>query len=174
MAIIVTAPEEYYGVEQNTRVKLFLAGGITNCPDWQSEIIKALETEWKLIIYNPRRKNFPIEDPNASEKQIAWEYDKLSKADVICYWFAKGSVNPIVLYELGMWGNSRSKRIVIGYDKEYERKQDVIIQTQLARPEVDVMSHWCDNFDKFIIEVADACNCEDEHGNEKPVFLGEH
>jgi hypothetical protein len=43
------------------------------------------------------------------------------------------------LYELGMWGNSRNKLIVVGCDLEYKRKNDVGIQTKLARRELTVV-----------------------------------
>jgi len=38
-------------------VKLFLAGGITGTEDWQSEVVKLLETS-NLTLINPRRKNW--------------------------------------------------------------------------------------------------------------------
>jgi hypothetical protein len=104
-AIVVTAPKEDYSVNSQHAMKLFLAGGITNCPDWQSEVIKGLQDIEGLVIYNPRRKNFPINNPGESQKQITWEFRKLQECKYISFWFAQGSLNPIVLYELGMWGN---------------------------------------------------------------------
>jgi len=128
--------------EYGNGFKIFLAGGITNCPDWQSDLIAKLRGSdiiRDLDIYNPRRKNFPIHDPNASMEQIKWEFEKLKNADMIIFWFSCGSLNPIVLYELGMWGNSRITPIIIGTDNEYERKRDIIIQTNLARPELPLL-----------------------------------
>jgi len=139
MAIIVEAPKEYYGVYRSKWPSLFLAGGITGCEDWQTKMIEALKEE-PAIIYNPRRANFPIGDPNAAEVQITWEFHQLAIAHIVSFWFAHGTDNPIVLYELGMWGNSREGRpIVIGVDPKYSRKQDVEIQTALARPEVQIV-----------------------------------
>ena len=145
MALIIEAPNEVYSLENNRNIRIFLAGGITNCPDWQSDVIDRLKDEPGITIYNPRRKNFPIGDPKAAEEQITWEYEKLADADVIAFWFSRGSLNPIVLYELGKWGNSSDTEIVIGIDPEYERKQDVEIQTMLARPELDIIT----DFDEF-------------------------
>lgn len=69
-----------------------------------------------------------------------WEYEHLQSADVLIYWFSMGSLNPIVLYELGRWGNSsKDKSMIIGIDPKYERSQDVIIQTQLSRPDVPIV-----------------------------------
>ncbi len=127
--------------ESGNGFKIFLAGGITNCPDWQSDLIAKLRGSnitTNIDIYNPRRKNFPINDPKASYEQILWEFEKLKDADMIVFWFSRGSLNPIVLYELGMWGNSRDTPITVGIDREYERRQDVMIQTNLARPELPI------------------------------------
>ncbi len=136
MALIIEAPNEVYSIENNNNLKLFLAGGITNCPDWQSKIIKDIKKLPNLTVYNPRRKDFPIGDPNAAEAQVTWEFIHLLNADVILFWFSKGSLNPIVLFELGRYGLSGDRPIIVGIDPEYERKQDVIIQTQLSRPDV--------------------------------------
>ncbi len=137
MALIIEAPNEVYSIENNNNLKLFLAGGITNCPDWQSYAIDQIKDIEDLTVYSPRRKDFPIDDPNASEEQITWEYNKLAEADITLFWFSRGSLNPIVLYELGLWGNAKIDEddrgyVFVGIDEEYERKQDVIIQTNLA------------------------------------------
>lgn len=134
MALIIEAPKEVYSVENNKNIKMFLAGGITNCADWQSYVVNELRDIENLTVYTPRRKKFPINDPNAAEEQITWEYQHLRDANILFFWFSRGSLNPIVLYELGMWCNSTDKIAIIGIDPEYERKQDVVIQTKLARP----------------------------------------
>jgi len=133
---VIEAPQEYWN---NKETSLFIAGGITGCENWQQTLIKLLKDQDDLVIYNPRRKNFPIHDPNAAKQQITWEYDYLKQCDMISFWFSKGSLNPIVLYELGMHGNSSDRLIFVGMDTEYERKQDVIIQTKLARPEIKIV-----------------------------------
>ena len=126
----VEAPERYYTGE----VGLFLAGGITNCPDWQQEMRELLK-DLDIVIFNPRRKDFPIGDPDAAFDQIKWEFEFLNRADMILFWFSRGSLNPIVLFEYGKWlMNTRNKTnykpIFVGIDLEYERKQDVELQTR--------------------------------------------
>jgi len=133
MALIITAPEEIYSIQNNNNIKMFLAGGISGCSDWQSYVVNELRDIENLTVYTPRRKKFPINDPNAAEEQITWEYQHLRDANILFFWFSRGSLNPIVLYELGMWCNSTDKMAIIGIDPEYERKEDVIIQTKLAR-----------------------------------------
>jgi hypothetical protein len=125
----IEAPERYYTGE----VSIFLAGGITNCPNWQKDMVELLK-DLDIVIFNPRRENFPIDDPTEAKRQIEWEFEFLDRADIILFWFAKGSLNPIVLFEYGKWlmnlrNNMNYKPLFIGIDPEYKRKQDVLIQT---------------------------------------------
>ena len=149
MALIIEAPKEVYSIANAHNAKLFLAGGITNCPDWQSWVVSELRDKENLTIYNPRRKKFDVSDPNATEQQIAWEFEHLRDADIVLFWFSKGSLNPIVLYELGMWGNSTDRPCLIGIDPEYERKEDVYIQTKLARPELKIFNSLSSMIDEI-------------------------
>jgi hypothetical protein len=140
MAIIIESPNEVYSLENDKNYKLFLAGSITNCPDWQADIIEKLKDVEGLTIYNPRRKNFPMDDPNAAEAQIVWEYNHLKAANGISFWFDAGSLGPITLYELGRWGNANTyKGLIIGIHPDYKRKQDVEIQTKLSRPRTRIV-----------------------------------
>lgn len=116
--------------------KLFLAGGITNCPDWQQVMRKLLEAT-DLELLNPRRADFPIGDPNAALQQITWEYDALRSADAILFWFPKETLCPIVLYELGAW-SMMDKPIFVGVHPDYQRRQYVEIQTGLVQPTVKI------------------------------------
>ena len=122
---------------------IFLAGGITGCPDWQSEIIDTFHNIHNcrgidMFLANPRRRDFPIGDPTAAKNQIKWEFDNLREADIILFWFPAETMCPIVLYELGAWSMT-DKPIFVGVHPEYQRKQDVEIQTGLARPDVTVV-----------------------------------
>ena len=139
---VIVAPQRNYP----TPVKsLFLAGGISNCPDWQSELLVLLSDCKNLTIFNPRRLNYPMDDPGEAYIQIGWEYDHLRTADMIVVWFSNGSVNPIVLYELGIWVNARPNiPAFIGIDPGYQRADDVIIQTKLARPELKITNSLLD------------------------------
>lgn len=115
---------------------IFLAGGVTNCPDWQQEMCSMLQ-DTDLILLNPRRKDSPIEDPNAAQEQIAWGHDQLRMADAILFWFPCETPCPITLYELGAWSMT-SKPIFVGIHPDYKHRRDVEIQTCLARPEINV------------------------------------
>ncbi|MBT3397685.1 hypothetical protein HOA55_03140 [archaeon] len=129
----IEAPEIYGGKDKS----LFLAGGISNCPNWQEELANHLNNE-DLVLLNPRRANFPINDSSAAEKQIQWEFNHLRKATAVSFWFPKETLCPIVLCELGAWSMT-DKPLFIGIDPEYPRKQDVEIQTKLARPDIKIV-----------------------------------
>lgn len=129
----IESPEVYIG----TKKSLFLAGGITNCPDWQELMRKALK-DIDIVLLNPRRYDFPIGDPNAAEAQIKWEYNHLRKASMILFWFPKETLCPIVLYELGAWSMTM-KILFVGVHPEYKRRQDVEIQTKFVRPEIKIV-----------------------------------
>lgn len=129
--LYVEAPAVYSG----DLPLLFLAGGITDCPMWQSDALEML-ADVDFAVANPRRRNFPMADPNAAPAQVRWEFDHLERADVVLFWFAGGpSVQPIALHELGA---HRLRPIVVGCDPAYLRRQDVLIQMSLARPELPV------------------------------------
>lgn len=130
----IEAPDEFSGNETS----LFLAGGITGCPDWQQEVVAALKDE-PITLLNPRRRNFPKDGSNTSFEQIKWEYCHLRKASMIAFWFPQETLCPIVLYELGAWSMT-NKPIFVGVHPNYQRKLDVEIQTSLVRPDVKTCS----------------------------------
>lgn len=116
------------------RPRIFMAGGITNCPDWQTELAGRIDRGVGTL-FNPRRAHFPIDDPSAADEQIRWEHDALRLADGILFWFPAETLCPIVLYELGAWSMT-TKPLVVGCHPDYRRREDVFIQTELARPDV--------------------------------------
>ena len=124
------------------RPGVFLAGGISGCPNWHAEatvLLPTLVPGLPIAIYNPNRASFPIDDPNAASEQIQWEFDHLQTAKVILFWFpASGDVpQPIALYELGRYA-ALGRAIAVGADPQYIRRDDVVIQLALGRPELRV------------------------------------
>lgn len=170
---VITAPEIY--AKQPGDVFVFLAGGITKCPDWQSDAIKNLGNSFTsrfdqndhLIIFNPRRKDFDITDPDASIKQIEWEFNALENCDIFSMFFcASESVQPICMYELGRnitrmqmrFPKNWDDRLIITSEKDYSRCKDVEIQSRLATDYYLVGTY--DDYDNAIVnhakEIADA------------------
>ncbi len=122
---------------------VFLAGGITGCPDWQKTIRESLADIDDGTLINPRRENFPMEDKAAGLVQIKWEFEMLwDWTDIFTMWFCKETIGPICLYELGAHlarcaNAMRSgspipfQQVVIGFAPGYERAYDVVAQTSL-------------------------------------------
>ena len=124
-------------VLDSKKEKWFLAGGITGCSDWQSEILSYLK-DLDFIAINPRRKFFDINKKDIEEEQIRWEFDALKKSDAVSFWFPSETLCPITLYELGKISMTK-KKILIGVHPDYKRINDIKIQTKLLRPEIKIV-----------------------------------
>lgn len=136
MAQVITAPS----IEIPKFTSVFLAGGITNCKEWQKEVIENLEYE-DASLFNPRQEYFDVSDKTASYKQILWEFERLEKMDIFSMYYCNdNSDQPICMYELGRnivriqnrFPSDWEKRIVISVENGYRREDDVLIQTELA------------------------------------------
>lgn len=121
---------------------LFLAGGITNCPDWQADATNGL-APMPMIIINPLQENFPMGDPEAGLAQIVWEHHYLHFVDAILFWFPEETLCPIALFELGSWLKT-DKPLFIGCHPNYGRRFDVQVQVSLARRDQVVHDHLGD------------------------------
>jgi Nucleoside 2-deoxyribosyltransferase like len=127
---------------QNLEPTLFLAGGISSCPDWQTELTAKLElTNWTVL--NPRRNDFDAGNASLAESQIDWEFRHLRLASAIAFWFPPETLCPITLYELGAWSMT-NKPLFVGVDPKYQRCLDVKVQTKLARPEITILESLTD------------------------------
>lgn len=135
---IYTAPDKV----NTDKPIVFLAGGITNCSDWQKEVIEHFKdryTNWALC--NPRRDDFEYSFYGAVE-QIEWEFSCIEKCDIFSMYFdySEESDQPICFYELGRnllrmqerFPDDWEDRIVISCHEDFKRRTDVSIQTLLA------------------------------------------
>lgn len=108
---------------------VFLAGGISNCPDWQKDFVDYLtflDKDINLTIINPRRNIFDISNNKLTKEQIAWEYKHLQFCDIKVFWFPKETLCPITLFELGRHCNT--KHLYVGCDGSYARRLDIFYQ----------------------------------------------
>jgi hypothetical protein len=115
---------------------LFIAGGISGCPDWQNtaiSLLSPLPDDW--MVMNPRRQIFPA---GCAKSQICWEIKALERANAILYWFPKETLCPITLFELGEWLRDQSKAVFVGCHPAYQRKSDVETQIGFIRPSIKV------------------------------------
>lgn len=145
MKVVVALQE--YELDSGDAPTVFLAGGISGCADWQSEMTEML-SDSMLTLLNPRRPDFPMDDPTAARTQIEWEYRHLKEADAALFWFPCETLCPITLFELGAWSRS-NKPLFVGTHPDYQRRLDVIVQLSLARPEITVV----DSLDRLAAQV---------------------
>lgn len=118
-------------LEALDKIDVFLAGGISKCPDWQSRALELLSTT-DLHVANPRRFDHIDFTGAIAKEQITWEYNALAKSKVILFWFPKESLCPIALYELGVQVGLNEKPIMVGADLKYARRFDLQTQLELA------------------------------------------
>ena len=115
---------------------VFLAGGISNCTDWQPEMTKLLQ-DTELTVLNPRRKYFPDHD-DAAREQIKWEFRHLKKTTATLFWFPHETLCPITLFELGNC-LGKEKPLFVGCHPEYQRRRDLEIQIKLYDPYIKIV-----------------------------------
>lgn len=130
---VIEAPQEYQGHAP----AVFLAGGISDTENWQREIIHALR-DTAGVLLNPRRAEFPMDDPDAGRVQIEWEHRHLRRAGLVAFWFPPQTLCPIALFELGLCVESGIP-LAVGTHPDYARRFDIEVQMRLRRPGVLVV-----------------------------------
>ena len=157
----VTAPTSF--VCHDDEQLLFLAGGITGCPPWQTQMLEMLGQVPKLVILNPRRNSYDAPDKASrqalAQQQIAWEWRALwecsNPPNAISFWFCKETVQPITLFELGRHtalieqraivkpngalSISETSTVFVGVHPEYERKLDIEVQLHFQCPHIEIV-----------------------------------
>ena len=139
---------------------LFLGGGISNCKDWQSKLVEKLK-DYNVTIYNPRRKDFDINNPKVSEEQIKWEHKYLHESNILVFYFAQETLCPITLFELGAAlerniYTTTKQDIIVYCEPEYSRKFDVELQIKLAMKNAKALSlNACDIPDDYFVSFHD-------------------
>lgn len=167
--------------EDAPRPYVFLGGGISGCPDWQSQILQMLEDVPHGTLINPRRAEFPMDDQDAGLRQIVWEYNRLwLNTDIFTMWFCKETLCPICLFETGAhisrhkvlteYGISRGLyAIIVGGDPEYERRFDVETQAALALGEEASFHTTLEEHAAYIREAVNRWVESGETGSDRPV-----
>lgn len=128
---------DYYTPHPLDPPAVFLAGGITGCPRWH-DAVAAKILENGLTVFNPNRKDFPIDDPLAGPEQVMWEQHHLHLPRTLTlFWFPASdrtvTTQPIAMFELGQALGER-RPLVVGTDPGYPRAADVRMLVDLARP----------------------------------------
>lgn len=138
-------------VTEPIQTSVFLGGGISGCPDWQAYVVKRLVGH-PMSIFNPRRKHFPMGDPDADRVQIPWEFKRLQKAHINAYWFAKETVNPIAIGEY-FESLARGDLLVVGIDPGYTRQIDIEMRFELYGHDPKEIVFTLDAFADRILQV---------------------
>lgn len=134
-----------------TDIDVFLAGGISNCPDWQDYALTLL-SDTNLTVADPRRDEGLEQVGTEAAIQIAWERDTLIKAKKIIFWFPEETLCPITLLELGVQIGKLDKPIFVGTHPNYARRFDVIEQLGLVNhPNIPLTIH--NNIEDLIQEL---------------------
>jgi len=136
---------------------LFAAGGISGCPNWQSDYMKML-AETPLTVFNPRREHIPTDTRgfrgvlhevadgffgNRSTKETCverqqeatWEFQHIERSDGVSLWFPEDGPCVVSLFELGTL-LYRSKSLFVGISPYYRMRKEIEIQIALAKPNI--------------------------------------
>ncbi len=132
------------------RKSIFLAGGITDCTNWQEYVGKRIVDSLPIVVLDPRRDIWDGEFNHVEGVlQISWECHHLKKSDHILFWFPSTSDCPIALFELGSY-LSKDIPISVGTDALYNRRFDVEVQTILVRPRIPIWNNLDSMVDNII------------------------
>ena len=130
MGKVITSPE---ALEPDAPLSIFLAGGISDCWDWQDIVAMRLAGETDAVVYNPRRIGFDMSAyEEISRQQIIWEFHALRMSTVNLFWFPEETLCPITLMEYGSaMERLHPGAIMCGTHPNYQRRFDVVEQTRL-------------------------------------------
>lgn len=146
---IITSPA-VWNIKDTGGEAVFLAGGISNCPDWQSGIAEKISAQTDLTVINPRRLGWDMNAADSeSRKQITWEYVHLRQCRYTLFWFPKETDGPITLFELGS-ALERETKLTIGCHPDYNRLLDVETQVALRRSDLSVVQDLEAMVERFI------------------------
>lgn len=131
---------------------VFMAGGITGCPDWQSDFADYAR-DLDALLLNPRRALFDYNDPTLKAAQIEWEFENLEAADLVTFWFPAEADCISTMHELGdvacrerlaERSGRPERRLLVGCHPEYSRAYDVHKQLELKTPWITVVDNLFD------------------------------
>lgn len=142
------APGQFQKRNGDGAESIFLSGSITGAEDWQTEATHILLPHFDII--NPRRKGVVHLDPKEERVQIPWEHFYLNLSDIILFNFRPETLAPITLFEYGKMLEKTKRtwqRLYVCVHPDYERKNDIYIQTELENPEL--AKNIFDNLEKM-------------------------
>jgi len=134
---------------------IFVAGGISDCPNWQDDMVALIDSE-RYDVVNPRREGGFDRTGETAKEQIAWEYQALSHIENCIFWFPKETLCPITLFELGKMLEKAYKdpaiKLAIGWHPEYARAFDLGVQIGLMNMKKQII-HAAPGWDELCTAV---------------------
>lgn len=135
--LIFHAPEKTTSTPENS-FKIFLAGtidmddatGKATSKDWQKELENRVKKETfakQVVIFNPRRDDWPEDGSSEMYRQVHWELEHMEKANLIVMNIGENSKSPISLLELGMHSQDEPKKMIVFCKKGFYRYDNVKI-----------------------------------------------
>lgn len=144
MGRIIKSPE---ALPDPSYLSIFLAGGISNCADWQEDVAERLAQETDAIIFNPRRLDFDMTAyEEVSRMQIIREWHALRMSTVNLFWLPEETLCPITLLEYGSAiERLHAGAVMCGTHPDYQRRFDVKMQNELRHG-----THIYDDLDELV------------------------
>lgn len=134
-----------------SKPSIFVAGGISDCPDWQEDIVSIIDLS-KYDVINPRRVGGFDRTGATAEAQITWEAYALDRVSTYLFWFPKETLCPITLFELGKvleMAKQASISIIVGWHENYAREFDLRVQLRLTNLPTNKLVYNEAGWDKF-------------------------
>ena len=171
---VVTCPEDFRLSSYFSKfaIPVFLAGGVIPDNDWRDEVITYFKENWKhnkgIVFFSPVRPTCNFNDVDDLRKQIEWEQKYMNSHGMLVSFFFPDSQyhQPMSFYELGRclgkrtqdaFANWLGNDVLVSVHKNYFRKNDVIIQTEVANvdkgaKEVESVAEFANNLMCYLEE----------------------
>lgn len=192
---VVTCPEDFHfsSYFSNFAIPIFLAGGVIPNNDWRDEVIAYFKENWKqnkgIVFFSPVRPTCNFNDVDDLRKQIGWEQKYMnSHGMLVSFYFPDSQYHqPMSFYELGRCLGERTRGdfdnwmgndVLVSVHKDYFRKNDVIIQTEVANvdkcaKEVESVAEFAKHLMCYLEENYDT-DIPLESSSERNCFLCKH
>lgn len=135
MAIEIQAPKTLLPFTHTDHfLKIFAGGSIEmgKAKHWQKQLVKAFKDYKNVAIFNPRRDDWnsswkQTKNNKEFRKQVEWEIEALENSDIIIIYFDPGTISPISLLELGLFGSRTNHKCQVICPTGFWRKGNVDI-----------------------------------------------
>jgi hypothetical protein len=133
----IQSPEEYVTSEAPAA---FLAGSAVF--PWREAVKKNISPE-EAVLFDPMNDQLAEENPM---KRVQWEVDHMDYADIVVVWLPKEdqtkphTFSLTSLFEMGRFVQMKDKPLVVGIAPEYIRRDELVTQLKVLRPEVTVVN----------------------------------